>query len=775
MRTKITLIFAIILTLCTAPVSFAATTVFEIHFSDVASPFWGRSGTAVEKIAQQYTPFVDERVCAVEHQVTRFGSPTDAVRLSLYSGGSSPESGFFLKTVALPAASLPTGSGYAMFQFDECVTLSATVSYWFVFGRDVLATGNGYISLFRPSNEFGHSSYWQYNGFDPRGWQENKNREWSLHLIGPEAKEPVLIIPGILGSELYDTNNLVWPNITQMLLDRGDDFMVQSLSLDGNGNSIRTVQTGDIVRAVGTVNIFAGLIESLEEAGYMSEESYFTFPYDWRLSLDISMSLLAEKINTIKQQTGYEKVHVIAHSMGGLLLKDYLHTYGSGLIDKVIFIGTPHLGAPKAAKTILFGDRFGNSWLAEEAMRIIARNALAVYQLLPNQEYFNEFSGYLKPADFAPTMPPLDYAATQDFIGQQGGNPGLVNQAKNFSSKNLHLLNINNGHTYAFIGCNEATQAGYELEQGNTEIKTVKYTSGDKTVPMISAEYLPAGTPYYVTGSTHTQLPSADVVKGAIIQILGDQVPILTSGKINSSSINCTFAGKEMLWRSPVDVHVYDSESNHAGPVENNALENNIPGVSYDIIGHRKFIFLPTDANQTYTVKAVGTDRGTFDLILRDNDNGQITDTAFFNDIDILDGSKIELLVSSVAENFAIAVDVEGDGVPMQIGTVTPESLIADIERALEKGWITKKEVKQELIQKVKAAIRLEKRISKLQSMSPSTQKVERRVERLEERIDRVLGERFIAELEKHQQKGHINDSVYTLLLEGIEWLLASR
>ena len=53
---------------------------------------------------------------------------------------------------------------------------------------------------------------------------------------------------------------------------------------------------------------------------------------------------LKELIDTIKYKTGKTKVIIIAHSMGGLVARDYLSIFGSDSIEKLIMIGTPNQG-----------------------------------------------------------------------------------------------------------------------------------------------------------------------------------------------------------------------------------------------------------------------------------------------------------------------------------------------------------------------------------------------------------------------------------------------
>ena len=79
------------------------------------------------------------------------------------------------------------------------------------------------------------------------------------------------------------------------------------------------------------------VIYVLKKDGYIEGENLFTVPYDWRLSMENSVLLLNKKINEAKTKSKTGKVNVIAHSMGGLLFKEYLLKYSNVDFHKIIF------------------------------------------------------------------------------------------------------------------------------------------------------------------------------------------------------------------------------------------------------------------------------------------------------------------------------------------------------------------------------------------------------------------------------------------------------
>jgi hypothetical protein len=53
---------------------------------------------------------------------------------------------------------------------------------------------------------------------------------------------------------------------------------------------------------------------------------------------------LREIIDTVKRKTGKDKVHIVAHSMGGLVAREYILLFGSEDIATLVTVNTPHQG-----------------------------------------------------------------------------------------------------------------------------------------------------------------------------------------------------------------------------------------------------------------------------------------------------------------------------------------------------------------------------------------------------------------------------------------------
>jgi hypothetical protein len=53
---------------------------------------------------------------------------------------------------------------------------------------------------------------------------------------------------------------------------------------------------------------------------------------------------LKELIDITKHHTGQKKVHIVAHSMGGLVVRRYMQLFGEESVENIVFIATPHQG-----------------------------------------------------------------------------------------------------------------------------------------------------------------------------------------------------------------------------------------------------------------------------------------------------------------------------------------------------------------------------------------------------------------------------------------------
>lgn len=229
----------------------------------------------------------------------------------------------------------------------------------------------------------------------------------ALILIGGSSRasaaprRPVILIPGLLGSvlERQDTRRQIWGNYFRLsfasphrgLVDPtydGLELPTASTNLRDNRDSL--VPTGLLERMtliphLLSVKVYAGWVESFQRAGYRlgdiehptQGDDCFVFSYDWRRDLVESAQLLAQRVDAIRKASGDPqlKVDLIAHSMGGLIVRYYLLYGGEDVLGSAtppeptmegaahvahaVLLATPNEGSMVGFENMLRGARIG--------------------------------------------------------------------------------------------------------------------------------------------------------------------------------------------------------------------------------------------------------------------------------------------------------------------------------------------------------------------------------------------------------------------------------
>ena len=757
----------------------ASEILFEVT-NPTSQAEWSTFATDSLKIAQKYIPDSDQEVCTVSQMVYRSGGIFDQMFLTVYEGGSTPDEGTGLAFVYYGGVYFPSASGYyASFEPRNqygCPDLLANHTYWFVWSRLNPLSYGTFITSYRNSDEHPNSSYWQFEN-STHSWVEYPNREWSFILEGTRTrapgKEPVIIVPGIMGSRLNRVSDgeEVWPNITEMVKPGSDDYL-NVLKLDRDGNEIVDIYSSEIMESVATANLYSNLIQKFKDSGYQLEQNLFLSPYDWRLDIASSSLELGRVVRRAIQNSPTGRVNFITHSMGGLLVKYYLMENGDSYVDKLIFAGTPHLGAPKAFNALNYGDDFDFKFfgfgLNPKKAKDISQNMPAVYELLPGREYINKAGAYVRDNNGVE----LDYENTQQLMvtGQLLGdhrNSALLGRADVF-----HQLSDvwipQSSNVYNLLGCRDYDTIGsFQLdEDGSVDISSV---TGDGTVPLLSSQHIP-GDNYYVlypaTKINHTGLISDDRTIDLIYGIIIDNLPALPSG-ISQEDNFCDQAlvnvrRLRFSTHSPVNLHVYDSFGNHTGLTPEENIEMGIPDSNFIRVGDNNFIFVPDGAVYSVSIDAYAT--GSFDFKVKTLVNGEVENSIVFDGVPI-DTPSLDAVFEFININDPDTLDVDRDGdgdldagylvdgswIPY---TSTIQSTLDDLDRVYSLGW-TSGEIKNSLK-------------SLLMAMLPT----ETAAKSKGKQADAVLGIAFLKQLDKEYNEGRINKLSYDILRQDVGWLL---
>lgn len=207
------------------------------------------------------------------------------------------------------------------------------------------------------------------------------------------ARPPVIIVPGIMGSELWQGSQRVWPN-PRLLFTQPDIFRLPADDPDG-GNPL------DAPRILGEVTIVPNLIkleqydrlgDFLEEAlGYERGKDLLEFAYDWRRDVRLSARRLAATIDAWGVKP---PLVIIAHSLGALVSRYYVERLGGQRnVGRLILVGGPHSGTPKAITTLLHGPDLLPLGLMGETLRQVLASFPSAYQILPTYACLTDRAG----------------------------------------------------------------------------------------------------------------------------------------------------------------------------------------------------------------------------------------------------------------------------------------------------------------------------------------------------------------------------------------------
>ncbi len=136
------------------------------------------------------------------------------------------------------------------------------------------------------------------------------------------SRSPIIIVPGTLGTEMYNGTDKLWPNIPMMVASKGDRFM-DPLAFSTAGVPVETgVLTGQVITQELSFDYTNSLIRDLQSQGYTLGKDLFLFSYDWRKDIAQNADVTLKNFTIhVLAQTNAGKVTFITHSQGGLLVK----------------------------------------------------------------------------------------------------------------------------------------------------------------------------------------------------------------------------------------------------------------------------------------------------------------------------------------------------------------------------------------------------------------------------------------------------------------------
>src|SRR5919197_4755085 len=121
-------------------------------------------------------------------------------------------------------------------------------------------------------------------------------------------ERPLIFIPGIFASVLAIGGVPFWPPMTEDAIKK---------VIDNLSTNVRT-RIEDKVPVVAIAQVgYDILISAIVGWGYTPDINFWTFPYDWRQSNEVSCKMLTKFI----KDKNLDSVDIVCHSMGGFVAR----------------------------------------------------------------------------------------------------------------------------------------------------------------------------------------------------------------------------------------------------------------------------------------------------------------------------------------------------------------------------------------------------------------------------------------------------------------------
>ncbi|CAB9511663.1 Phospholipid:diacylglycerol acyltransferase [Seminavis robusta] len=200
--------------------------------------------------------------------------------------------------------------------------------------------------------------------------------------------------------------------------------------------------------------VFGPMILALQQVGYKDGQNLDAAPYDWRLppcALETRDSYFTRTMGQIEKMYKTSRdtpVVLVCHSMGckvgHYLLNFAKQARGQEWIDKHIHtycpIGAPHLGAPKALRSLVCGDKMGlDTFLSDAEALVLGRSLGSAPFLVPEELPDNATPLAILRMDGAIEVTVLNSIDTDVFLSKReaGHAPGKVKVTVVFGGSSL--------------------------------------------------------------------------------------------------------------------------------------------------------------------------------------------------------------------------------------------------------------------------------------------------------------------------------------------------
>jgi len=198
-----------------------------------------------------------------------------------------------------------------------------------------------------------------------------------------QARPPVVFVPGMMGSQLWRGSERIWPNPKLMLTQPELYAVAENDGVEARGIVGEVVFVPNLVKQ----QRYGRLGDYLEEAlGYERGKDLLEYAYDFRRDLRLAARRLAQTIDDWMEKGPVAgPITLIAHSLGTIVSRYYVERLGGKhKVGRLILIGGPHAGLPKAVSHLLSGPDLLPFGLLGGKLREALITYPAIYQILPH-------------------------------------------------------------------------------------------------------------------------------------------------------------------------------------------------------------------------------------------------------------------------------------------------------------------------------------------------------------------------------------------------------
>lgn len=342
-------------------------------------------------------------------------------------------------------------------------------------------------------------------GYQPLEQARHEEPRWrsamrSANALG--APRPIaIVVPGTMGSALEAQGSRVWLHYARLLAG--------GLGRIGMGQA--DVEPVDLLD-----DFYGPLLEHLTRT-----HKVLICPYDWRMSVREGAQRLTAKLNEAlaEAETRGQPVHIVAHSMGGLVARAMAADGGEGTQawrrmkalegSRLLMLGTPNRGSYEAVRWLTGFNPTQNKL----ALLDITRSVHGVIDIVRQYPGLAELLPWHQ--DPNPWGEAATWRALRDELGA-GWAPieqAVLRQAQ-ATWKLLATAAPEPQHMIYVAGCQKATVMGHlvEMETDEAQAKVLKWVAtgeGDGTVTWESGR-LPGVATYYAPDTGHDELCSND-------------------------------------------------------------------------------------------------------------------------------------------------------------------------------------------------------------------------------------------------------------------------